>query len=1062
MKRNLRYFFFLLLLFIQSFHLIAQKPRLIFHQLNLNHGLSENTVRCILEDQKGFMWFGTQHGLNKYDGYKFKTYLHNPSDTFSISNNSNKFLFKDSKGNLWCITRDGLNLYDPIADRFYNYRSPLHKGLHPIRGDIEAMAEDANGTLWIAGGSEGLFKLQSLTEISEKYHFNSNDLSAIFISIKPDKNGLLYVGTRDGLLLFNPKQATFTDLRPFYGKGYQVRNIHIDKKGRVWLATTEGMKMIDRPNGIFKEFFNNPLDEFSLNNNNTFDIVPDQSGNLFIAIDGGGIDYYDINTDKFYHYTSTNGSQLSSNNITSILLDSKENLWAGTFLNGINFSNTTTNLFAVVKNTPYNTKTIQQGIVTNFLMDSKGTFWVATDGGGLYRKPKGKTDFVNYRVETDKEKLSSNAVIRLLEDSEGKIWISTYGGGLICYDYSTDSFITYKHDPSDPQSVMNNKLYAIIEYEGKIWVSTYGTGISIFDKKTGKFKHHLHKQDDKESIPSDWTHCFYKDKNGTLWIGTFNGLSKYLPEKGTFKNYSFNETTSLSDKNFLHDIVGGDQEDLWLASSGGGLIQFNTKTEKYKIYTEQNGLSNNTIRSLIQDNEGYLWLGTINGVTRFNTKTKTGRPYTIKDGAPATSFYSSSKYKDENGLLYFGTQDGYLVIDPSQAVINKYVPPIVITGLKLFNKTISNHSENSPLKSEINEAKEIVLSHEQNAITLEFSALNFNNSKNNHFLYKLEGLENEWNQASSNNFAVYTNLPPGKYNFRVIGSNNDGIWNKEGASLKIIITPPFWKTHWFILLVTLLLILILFVLHRWRLERIKRKNKVLERIIEERTKELKVSNEQLEAFVYKASHDIKGPLKSIIGLTALGKKEVDDPVAIEYFNHILKSTKKLDKLLMELLQLARVKRAVVKKEKVKFENLIQDAISHFKHFPDFDKIKIEVEVFQPKDFYSDRNLIYSIIQNLIENPIKYQDKRKEERFLKISVAVSEKAAYLIFEDNGMGIPEQYHEKVFDMFFKVNEGSNGTGLGLYLVRTTVEKLKGHISLISEEGQGTSFYVELIGL
>jgi two-component system, sensor histidine kinase ChiS len=1040
-----------------SFDLFSQKPSLIFNNLGLNDGLSQSTVRAIAEDKSGFMWFGTEDGLNKYDAYVFTVYRPIPFDKYSISSSNIRNSYTDSKGNLWIMTRGGLNLYDPLKDRFYNYKSETYPVFQNLRNQVEDLAEDNKGNLWLAAEKEGLYKIESIYSTPEKFSYSPKENIGKMVSVESDNRGNLWIGTWDGLLKFNIRKKEFTDLRTIYGRGYQVNNIYFDAKGFLWISSTHGLKIINTATGNIKEYFHNDEDYESINGNNVLKAIPYKDGNFLIAMDGTGIDYFNIKTKKFSHFTHENTAQLSSNNITSFYKDSKGDLWAGAFINGVNFSNPTTNLFALVPNNPYSDRGIKNGIITSFLKDMNGSFWVSTDGGGLYIRPQGKNEFLNFKTSKQHKGPSSDAVISLLEDVAGKVWLATYGGGLNLFLPEDSVFKVFKHDPSNPASICNNKLKCLTQYEGKLWIGSYGTGISVLDKDSGKFKHYAEDKSDLTSIPSDWIQKIFKDREGNLWIGTFNGLCKYLPETDNFKTYLFDKANTLGDKNFINDIFEDSQGHLWIATSGG-LVSFNSHEETFYIYTTDNGLSHNTIASILEDDRSNLWLATGNGLTRFNTASKRGIPYTIKDGAPSSTFFLDSKFKDESGKLYFGTNRGYLIIDPLMSAKNNFIPPIVLTEIKIAHSVVHAGGKDSTLAKHINQTKKLSLTYDQNAFTIEFAALNYNNSKKNKYAFKLEGFDLAWNYVEDQRTATYTNLNPGSYIFRVKGSNNDDIWNKEGTFIEITIIPPWWKTWWFITIEIISSCLFLYLLYWFRIKSIRNKNFLLEDIVQKRTEELHQSNERLETFIYKASHDIKGPLKSIIGLTNIGEKDVNDPVALNYFKHINKSTKKLDVLLSDLLQLTKVKQVIIQKEKINFREMISEAMSSFEHLPGYEKMKFNIDINQNLDFYSDKKLLSSIIQNLIENPIKYKDESKKECRLDIKVKVKNaEEADLTFSDNGLGIPEESQTKIFDMFYKVNESSFGTGLGLYIVKTTVEKLEGTIRLESKSGIGSTFYI-----
>ncbi|MDF2453555.1 MAG: response regulator receiver protein, partial [Bacteroidota bacterium] len=584
--------------------------------------------------------------------------------------------------------------------------------------------------------------------------------------------------------------------------------------------------------------------------------------------------------------------------------------------------------------------------------------------------------------------------------------------------------------------------------------------MSLLDKKTNKFKNYLHNNNYHTTISTDWVHTFYIDRDSTLWLGTFDGIGRYNKETDDFRNFYLKNASSNNhvDINTVIDIHEDSKGNFWLGTMGGGLVWFDRKTGKHNAYTlEKNGLSNNCIKSIVEDNIGNLWLATNNGITKFNIATRKAKAFTVKDGLPHCSFYFNAKYKDEAGKIYFGSNNGYLVIDPMMTGINSFIPPIVITQFKIFNEQITATSARSPLTKDISETNEIVLNYDQNSITLEFAALNFNSSQNNQYAYWLEGFDKTWFYSNNQRSATYTNLNPGTYVFRVKGSNNDNIWNERGTYIKIIITPPYWKTWWFNLITILLALGLLYLIYIWRTSLIRTKNTILEKTVRQRTSELEEANERLETFVYKASHDIKGPLKSIIGLTVVGQKDVQDETAKNYFDHILKSTRKLDNLLMDLLQITKVRKTALQLEKINFNEMVAGVLSSFENFPGYDKMKISIEIKENVPFYSDKKLLNSIIQNLIENPIKYQDAQKAVNTLDIKISVTKKMTELVFTDNGVGISKDSQKYIFDMFFKANENANGTGLGLYIVKTTVEKLQGSILLESEPGKGSTFTV-----
>ena len=1040
--------------FFFSYPIFAQKPAMVFRYFSINDGLSENTARAIIEDKKGFMWFGCEDGLNKYDGYEFKSYRNDENNTYTISSRNIKSLYVDSKGRLWVATSSGVNIYDPLFDIFYNFRNDKYAALKAISQDVIGIVEDKQGVFWVATANDGLYKIESLDKASRRIAPVTSDYSKYVSFLSLDTDSTLLLGTRDGLLKFNTRTETFADLRPKYGSGYAIWSIYKGEEGNQYLCTSDGLKIIAKE-GTLQSFRYNVKDPHGIGGADLVGIVP-YKGNYLIGIDGGGMDYFDVKSQTFYHYTE----ELSSRNVNSIYKDSKGDIWAGTYLNGINYSNAVTNLVVLKKNNPYSESSIKNGIITNFLKDSNQNLWIATDGGGLYKRSKGATNFTHY--ERTEKGLPSNVLVSLMEDTKGYIWMTSYGGGLCRYDPVKHAFKTYKADRHNPHSLPNNRTRAVCEYQGKIWVADYGTGYSVLDPTTDKFENHAYDKSMLNAVPSEWVHYFYVDKKEQLWVASFGGLSRYNPLTCTFKNYLFKSKKAKNnvDVNVVMDIIEDNKGNLWLGTTGGGLVCFNPATEKYEVYTTEDGLSNNCIKSVIPDDFSNLWLATNNGITRFNLDTRKGKAYTTNDGLQPCTFYFNSKYKDEQGQIYLGANNGYVVINPSVNFENKKAPPIVITKFKLFDQTVLPGTDQSPLKAEISETSKIQLAYNQNSLSFEFAALNFVSSRNNKYAYRLEGFDDKWFMAGMQRTATYTNLNPGTYVFKVKGSNNENVWNEKGTSITIVITPPFWKTWWFYTALGLAILGFLYLLYAWRTRLIREKNLMLEETVIKRTSELKEESERLETFVYKASHDIKGPLKSIMGLTLIGQKDAPDETTKVYFDHILSRTKKLDDLLMDMLMVVRVKRTAIEKERIDFNAMIADVLSNFQNFPGYEKIKIHTELKHSADFFSDRNLLYSIFQNLTENAIKYLDSRKEDNFLRIKIEVSKSGVECWFEDNGLGIRKEFLNKIFDIFFKSSENANSTGLGLFIVKTSVEKLNGTIEVQSEPGKGSIFHVKLV--
>jgi two-component system, sensor histidine kinase ChiS len=1058
-------FIFILTFSIASF---AQNNTHVFHQLNLKDGLSEATVRTITEDKNGYMWFGTESGLNKYDGYDFTIYI-NGDSPYSISSNNIKTVLNDSKGNLWIGTRHGLNLYDHKQDRFYNYSADTLLALKYIKGDIEDIIEDRDGTIWVLAGNDGLFKITSLERKPICFKFLTNDYASGLISGAPDELNNIWIGTLDGLLYFDTHTNAFIDKRNQYGKGYHIREMHFDKNKILWLATTKGLKKINTTTGVLTEYVHSNSNPNSLKGNNTAHIIPDKE-NLLIGIDGSGMDEFDPKTEIFYHNTTDNGSDLSSNNINSIFKDSKGTLWVGTFLNGINFSNSTTNFFVSVNNKPKSPQDIAKGIISAFLEDSKGNFWVTTDGGGVYLKEKNKSEFINFNIDDANPIIGANAVISIIEDQDGTIWLGTYDGGLTAYK-SRNDFKIYRHKNSDSTSVVWDQIKSICEFNNEIWVSTYGMGISIFNKKTQTFRHYKNIPNYKNFVPSSWVNILYKDSEGVLWLGTYDGMCKYLPETNTFQTYIF-ESSIYTDKNHVFDIFEDSQNNFWIATHGGGLLLFDRKTGAIKRYTTENGLSDNSLKTIIEDNYGNLWLASKHGIAKFNIYTKKGIPYDIVDGLPSGSFFPNSKFKDKKGKIYFGTNNGYLKIDPLLSSDKVDFPKVVLTEFKIFNTTIKPNVEGSPLKNVISEANSVHLNYNQNTISFEFAALNFIIPKQNHYAYKLEGFDTEWTYADKNRTAKYTNLNPGVYIFKVKASNNKNKWsNFNITQFKITIHPPYWATWWFRSLTIVFILSIIIIVFSIRTHSIKKRNAWLKTEVDTRTKELILNKEQLEISNQKLAnsnelhkrliaiigHDVRGPLHQF----SLLFKYMDADSSEWALATMKEMASSISLLATDLLDWATLAGDEIELKTTNFtwSEIITKALKELEPSIESKKIQFEQKINDTTTINGVYPIVLSAIRNVLSNAIRFSP---QNATIELEATLTQNGySCLRITDFGTGLNVADVNKMIqgDAFKGKKESSltNGAGLGMAICYDMLRRTGGWLEAGSLPNSGATFYI-----
>lgn len=851
-----------LIIFILSANMYSQGD-IKFEHIWIKKGLLQASINCILQDSKGFIWIGTESGLNRYDGYNCILYTHDVKNPESLSNNWAYSIYEDHLGNLWIGTDDGLNLFDRDKESFRRYYHDPEEPNSLSNNKVYTIFEDKSGSLWI-GTENGLNKFNREDETFKRYQFEPENPQSIsdnhIRSILEDSSGVLWVGTDNGLNIFNRDGKTWLRIQsdpndPHSLSHNSINSMCEDSLGRLWIGTDRGLNEFDSRTGKFNQYIHIPGDSKSLSDDWIHVVYQDSLGTIWIGTNEGGLNRFDRAKKEFIHYQNDphNPYSLSGNRIYSIYEDRSRVMWVGTYGGGLCKFNRETKKFNHFAHDPESPSSLSHSFVRAFLVDHSDTLWVGTDGGGLNRYDQENDRFIHYRHNPiDPRSLSNDRVFSIIEDSSGVFWIGTYGGGLNKFDPKSGKFTSYRHSPSDPNSISNDRIRIIYEGQpGILWIGTDGGGLNKFEIGKGTFIHYRHDSDNPNSISNDRIFSILKSSTGDMWIATFGGgLNKFDPEKGQFSPYRFDPDDPNSLRNDYLIMIHEDRSGmLWMGSNGAGLIKFDPQKEKFSYYTEDEGLASNVVYGIVEDDEGYIWISTHNGLSKFNPKTEIFRNYDVNDGLQDNEFNGGSCYKSAQGELFFGGINGFNRFYPEMIKDNPHVPPVVITGFQLFNKPVplgEREDGRSIIEKSITETEEIRLSYRDRVFSFEFAALHYASPERNKYAYMMEGFEKDWNYVGNRRFVTYTNLPPGDYVFRVKGSNNDGIWNEEGTSLKIIITPPAWQTWWFRILGLTAIILLFFVGHLLRTHSIRERSKQLEKKVEERTAELRISNRQLQ------------------------------------------------------------------------------------------------------------------------------------------------------------------------------------------------------------------------
>jgi len=806
----------------------------------------------MLQDSKGFLWFGTEDGLNLYDGYGFTVLRNDPSDEHSLSYNQVNVVYEDRSGVIWVGTfNGGLNRYVLKKNQFVRYRfSPTDTTT--LSSDlINCLVEDRSGSLWI-GTEFGLNRMMPGSKLGDppvfgRYlHSPANPHSISDNAVRTlclDSSGTLWIGTQNGLTSLAEDEAhqqtpRFTrylnDPRNLKSlSDNSVRSLYVDHSGTLWVGTDNGLNRLVPGNGdaesaSFRRYVNVPGNPKSLSNNEIYALLEDNSGMLWVGTDGGGLNRFDPTTETFTRYLNDmrDPNSLSYNEIRSIYQDRSGILWVGTYGGGVNKLDLGRKQFHHYKPDPNNPNSLNQEIVWCIYEDSTGILWIGTHGGGLNKFDRKNNRFTHYRaIPSDPSTLSSDIVRLVIGDPSGDLWIGTHGGGICRFNPRTERFIRYRYDPRDSTSLSHDDIRALYLDENRVlWIGTQGGGLDRLDTKSldrtrSRFVRYLPIPGDSASLSSRFIRAIYEDRSGMFWIGTQGGgLTRFDRQTGTFAQFRADPTKLYRVGNDFVFTIHEDKEGiLWLGTWGGGLNRFDQTTGKFTYFTHKDGLPSDAIYGILEDSRGHLWFSSNMGLSRFDPRTGHIKNYNVRDGLQSNEFNGGSFFKSPSGEMFFGGINGFNAFFPEQIRDNPFIPPIVITSFRKLNKEVK-------FDRPISEVEEITLSHRDYFFSFEFAALDYTVPEKNQYAYKMEGLDDDWiTTSSSKRFAQYTTLRPGSYTFRVKGSNNDGVWNEAGASVRIIITPPFWETWWFRIVAVVGLAAVAIVWYRRRLKTVEMK-----------------------------------------------------------------------------------------------------------------------------------------------------------------------------------------------------------------------------------------------
>ena len=900
---------FFLTLFLQSLLIFAQNSQVQFTNYTIDDGLSLSSVYCILEDKQGFMWFGTEDGLNRFDGINFEIFRQNINEPNSLSNKWIENIFEDNDGFLWIFTQKGLNKYNPETKKFQVYIFDENSE-ETISSDLTTcIFQDNDNNLWI--GTQNGINLYDQQKNSFKrflYNENTNSTPNYITSISETEN-TVWFGTKNGLFAINKNDFSIND--NFYSKktfaSDQILDIFLDNEN-LWLATDSGLVFFDINNQILERYLHNSDDKTSISDNYVEKIFKDSENNLWISTKigfdifnpekqkfellittesqslslsqnnkrpifednmkiiwfgtfGNGLFSYDLQTKKIKNYlhNPNDANSISQNSINSITQDNSNVIWFGTFGAGLNTYDPYKQKFNILKNEPSNPNSLSSNFVWSICEANSGIVWIGTNEHGVDKYNPKTEKFENFQnIQGNPNSLSHNCVREIYQDSKQNLWFGTNGGGLNKFNSKTENFKIYKHNPDNSNSLSNNSVRVIFEdKDGILWLGTQ-EGLNKFNPETEVFKRYLNNPEDDNSLSNNFIYSvIFQDSEGFLWLGTYGGgLNKFDIESETFTRYMHDEKNQNS---IINDFVFAIQEDtkgnLWIATNDG-LEYFDKKTGTFRHYTTANGLPNNVIYSVLMDGSGDLWMSTNYGISNYKQATETFKNYIKADGLQSTEFNGGAFHKGKSGTMYFAGVNGLNFFNPENIKINPTPPIPIISKLLIFNKEIIINNKISDnkiveinneyfLNKDIIYTDEIVLTYQEKVFSFDLSAIHNSNPQENIYSYRLRNFEEDWNYTKNRRFVTYTSIPMGEYFFEFKAANSDGVWS-EIKVLKIIIKPPFWKTIWFYVAISLLTILTIFIIYKLKIRQIKRKNEELEEQVVIRTQEILEKNEELQ------------------------------------------------------------------------------------------------------------------------------------------------------------------------------------------------------------------------
>ncbi|RZK60426.1 MAG: hybrid sensor histidine kinase/response regulator [Pedobacter sp.] len=1076
---NLGKYCFFVFFFFSSVYLRAQT--LNFKHISYKEGLVQSPISTLIQDDRGFIWFGNFKGLTRYDGYEFKTFIFDEKDVKSLSSNRVNVIYQDTRKNLWIATANGFNLYQKNTENFKRIDILEIKG---GRNYISSLVEDGEGNMWV-GTFAGIRRLNKKTLRLEEVFSSPEDealASKAIFSLFLDKDKNIWAGTKLGIRRFDPKTvkqlplpASFADV-----KELKVLVTKQGNDGKFWFGTETGgvFSFSEGENTVttYTSDLNNPA---TLTSNWVKDILIYDKAHIWFAT-RNGISILDTETGKFsnHRHDPANLNSLSDNSIWSFFKDRAGCVWVGTFAGGINFYYRGNANFKNIGESIGGNLGLNHPLVNAVSEDKDGSWWIGTFGGGLGHISADRKNSEHFYVRSSTQSRTRNGIKSLADDGRGNLWIGSLDGlGLFNKENKTFSYFNI---PVKDGKLSENLICAILPEGEGAWIGTNGGGLR-YVLKNGTSTLAIRKEDSIESglpLSDNFVSAIIRDQKGNLWVGTQNGLDYFDIKQRLFtKAYKKIRNTKYQINNSnITTLFIDSKKRLWIGTEGGGLNYYDEKTERFYAIGKSLGLGDDVVHAIVEDDQHHLWLSTDLGIYKvmfksfqvpFLEKNLNIIAYSASDGLISNQFSNNAAIKLRTGELLFGGMNGLSAFYPEKIIKNGLAPKVAITKVLVNNREVGIGQKDSPLPRSIVEASTIVVPYDYANLSFTFSALNFISQENNQYAYMLEGLSNdeEWKEIGTQRTVNFANLSPGSYIFKVKASNNDQVWGDFYRSLKITVLPPWWATWWAYLLYFVGIGAVLITILRFLRNRaILKRDLYLEHLHNLRQDEL---YKMKLNFFTNISHEIRTPLTLILGPLEKLITGAESPAVSKSLRLIKSNADRLMKLVTELLDFRKAEEGHLKIQ-CEVSDIVAFCRDIFGFFENAAMSRnMEYNFVSPEDTipaYFDKNQLEKVIFNLLSNAFKFTDDGGRITLSVNNPDEDQEWVTIVVSDNGKGIPEGLKDKLFESFFQVDDRGRqniGSGIGLALSKSIVELHEGTLKVESESSSGnqTAFTILL---